>query len=254
MKMDMLTVKDVHKSFGGVKALDGASLKVKEHSIMGLIGPNGSGKTTLYNVVTGFYPPDMGEVLFRDESLIGLKPYETSLKGLARTFQITRVFPRMTVLENMLVAPTGQKGENLSSAFLKWRDVLNQEVAYAQKALRLLRFLEIDHLRDEYAGNLSGGQQKLLELGRILMMDPKIILLDEPVAGVNPTLAVKIFDKIKDLREEGDMTFVIVEHNMDVVMSFCDEIYVMNKGQVVAEGTPEEIQRDESVIEAYLGG
>ncbi len=252
--MDMLTVKDVHKSFGGVKALDGASLKVKEHSIMGLIGPNGSGKTTLYNVVTGFYPPDMGEVLFRDESLIGLKPYETSLKGLARTFQITRVFPRMTVLENMLVAPTGQKGENLSSAFLKWRDVLNQEVAYAQKALRLLRFLEIDHLRDEYAGNLSGGQQKLLELGRILMMDPKIILLDEPVAGVNPTLAVKIFDKIKDLREEGDMTFVIVEHNMDVVMSFCDEIYVMNKGQVVAEGTPEEIQRDESVIEAYLGG
>ncbi|NIN53380.1 MAG: ATP-binding cassette domain-containing protein, partial [Nitrososphaeria archaeon] len=253
MKMDMLTVKDVHKSFGGVKALDGASLKVKEHSIMGLIGPNGSGKTTLYNVVTGFYPPDMGEVLFRDESLIGLKPYETSLKGLARTFQITRVFPRMTVLENMLVAPTGQKGENLSSAFLKWRDVLNQEVAYAQKALRLLRFLEIDHLRDEYAGNLSGGQQKLLELGRILMMDPKIILLDEPVAGVNPTLAVKIFDKIKDLREEGDMTFVIVEHNMDVVMSFCDEIYVMNKGQVVAEGTPEEIQRDESVIEAYLG-
>ncbi|MFQ6084791.1 MAG: ABC transporter ATP-binding protein [Candidatus Bathyarchaeia archaeon] len=252
--MDALEIDGVYKSFGGVRALDGASLRVRRRAIAGLIGPNGSGKTTFINVVTGLYPLDRGEVRFFGESLNGLSPHETALRGLARTFQITRIFPKMTVLENMLVAPKGQVGESLISTFLRWGRVMDQEVRSREKAMELLGFLELDHLKNEYAGNLSGGQQKLLELGRVLMTDPKMILLDEPIAGVNPTLALRICDRIEDLRRVEGMTFLIVEHNMDVVMNFCDSIFVMNKGQVVAEGSPEEIQKDENVIEAYLGG
>ncbi len=251
--MDALIVKDLHKNFGGLEALDGVSFSVEERSIVGLIGPNGSGKTTLFNVVTGFHPTDKGEVYFYGERLTGLKPFEIPRKGLGRTFQITRVFPRMTVLENMLVSPREQVGEDFLSVFVKREAVNKQESNLTNEALGLLRFLEIEKLKDEYAASLSGGQLKLLELGRILMAHPKMILLDEPVAGVNPTLARKIFDRILKLRERG-VTFLIVEHNMDVVMSFCDKIHVMNKGQIVAEGSPEEIQNNDQVVEIYLGG
>ena len=251
--MEALTVRDLHKKFGGLEALDGVSLSIEEQSIVGLIGPNGSGKTTLFNVITGIFPTDKGSVHFYGEELTRLKPYEILRKGLGRTFQTTRVFPRMTVLENMLVAPKGQVGEDFLSIFLRGKEVSKQESDLTDEALELLGFLEIEKLRDEYAANLSGGQLKLLELGRILMAHPKMILLDEPVAGVNPTLARKIFDQILKLREKG-VTFLIVEHNMDVVMSFCDKIHVMNKGQIVAEGIPEEIQNNDQVVEIYLGG
>jgi len=252
--LTVLEVRDVYKNFGGVKALEGVSLKIDEGEVVGLIGPNGSGKTTLFNVVVGFYPIDKGDIYFDGSRITGLKPYQTARKGIGRTFQITRVFPRMTVLENMLVAPKDQLGEDLFSTFLRWGEVKERERDMVRKAEEILKFLEIDALKDEFAGNLSGGQRKLLELGRVLMTDPKMILLDEPVAGVNPTLANKIFDRILELRDEKGLTFLIVEHNMDVVMGACERIYVMNKGRIVAEGSPEEIQSDERVIEAYLGG
>ncbi|MFQ6055047.1 MAG: ABC transporter ATP-binding protein [Methanosarcinales archaeon] len=251
---EILVVKDLHKSFGGVTALNGVSLSIDSKSIIGLIGPNGSGKTTLFNVITGFYTSDKGEVYLEGERINGLSTHDISLKGLIRTFQITRVFPKMTVLENMLVAPKKQIGEGIFSSFFNWKKVLDQEYFNKKKAYELLKFLEIEPLKDEYAGNLSGGQQKILDLGRVLMTDPKIVLLDEPIAGVNPTLAKKIFEKIIDLRNHKDMTFLIVEHNMDLLMNYCEKIYVMNKGQIVAYGTSSEIQNNEKVIEVYLGG
>lgn len=250
--MNAFTVKDLHKNFGGLEALDGVSFSIKEQSISALIGPNGSGKTTLFNVVTGLYSLDKGDVYFYGDKLNDLKPHEILLKGLGRTFQITRTFPRMTVLENMLVAPKEQVGEELLSVFLKGKEVAEQENNLVKEALVLLRFLELEDLKNEYAASLSGGQLKLLELGRILMTHPKMVLLDEPVAGVNPTLAQKIFDRILKLREKG-VTFLVVEHNMDVIMNFCNKIFVMNKGQIVAEGSPKEIQNNEEIIEIYLG-
>jgi ABC-type branched-subunit amino acid transport system ATPase component len=249
-----LGIYNVHKSFEGVKALNGITLDINGSSIIGLIGPNGSGKTTLFNVITGFYPVDIGEIHFNGENITGLKSHYISLRGLVRTFQITRIFPKLTVLENMLTATKEQEGEKLYSVFLKRRTVAKQEAENADKAFEILKFLEIFHLRDEYGSNLSGGQLKLLELGRALMMDPDMLLLDEPVAGVNPTLANKIFDRIVELKDSKNIAFVIVEHNMDVVMSFCDRIYVMDRGKIVAEGVPEEIQTSKKVIEAYLGG
>lgn len=251
--MSLLETRAIFKKFGGLIALDGVDLRVEKNSISALIGPNGSGKTTLFNVLSGLFPPDSGQVIYLGEDITGLPPHKVALKGLMRTFQIPHLFPKMTVLENMLTAPKNQKGESLLHSLIGWSQIEREEERNLDTAVNILKLLGIDQLANEYAANLSGGQQKLLDLGRILMADPEVILLDEPVAGVNPTLANRLFDRIVELRNSLGKTFLIVEHNMDVVMNFCDWIGVMHRGQVVAEGTPEEIIRNEEVMRVYLG-
>ncbi len=249
----MLKVIDVHKSFGGIKALDGVSLEVERGSITGLVGPNGSGKTTLFNVISGFYPKDAGEIYLKGERIDELPPNEVARKGLCRTFQISQVPEKMTVLENMLLAPKDQMGEGLWNTFFRKKRVLQQEMQNLEKAFYILSLVELFDLKNEYAGNLSGGQRKLLGLGRILMADPEIILLDEPTAGVNPTLNKSLMRLIEDLRKQGK-TFFFVEHNMKVISHICDKVYVLDFGRKIAEGTPREIQENEEVLEAYLSG
>ncbi len=247
----ILQVNDIEKSFGGIKALDGVTLGVEENTVAGLIGPNGSGKTTLINVLSGFTAPDKGSVHFEGGDITSLPPFEISRLGMTRTFQLTRLFRGMTVLESLLLASKLQDN-GLYPVFFDRKKLMDQERWDAQRALEILDFLEIEHLKHEYAGVLSGGQQKLLSLGMVLMADPHMVLLDEPVAGVNPTLANRIFEKL--LQEKQKRTFLVIEHNVDILMNFCDIIYVMNKGQLVASGTPEEIQSNDTVIEVYLGG
>jgi branched-chain amino acid transport system ATP-binding protein/neutral amino acid transport system ATP-binding protein len=249
----MLTVIDVHKSFGGIKALDGVSIEVDGGSITGLVGPNGSGKTTLFNVISGFYPKDAGEIYLKGERIDGLPPNEVARKGLSRTFQISQAPDKMTVLENMLLAPKGQMGEGIWNAFFGKKQVQQQERHNLDKALHLLDSVNLVNLSDEYAGNLSGGQKKLLALARILMADPEIILLDEPTAGVNPTLINSLMRTIENLRKQGK-TFLFVEHNMRVISDICDRVFVLDFGKKIAEGTPQQIQQNEAVLEAYLSG
>lgn len=249
----MLKVIDVHKSFGGIKALDAVSLEVERGSITGLVGPNGSGKTTLFNVISGFYPKDAGEIYLKGERIDELPPNEVVRKGLCRTFQISQAPGKMTVLENMLLAPKDQMGEGLWNTFFRKKRVLQQEMQNLEKAFHILSLVELFDLKNEYAGNLSGGQRKLLGLGRILMADPEIILLDEPTAGVNPTLNKSLMRLIEDLRKQGK-TFFFVEHNMKVISHICDKVYVLDFGRMIAEGTPREIQENEEVLEAYLSG
>ncbi|VVB95234.1 putative branched-chain amino acid transport ATP-binding protein LivG [uncultured archaeon] len=247
----ILQVQDVEKSFGGIKALDGVSLSVGENTIAGLIGPNGSGKTTLINVISGFLRQDKGRICFEGKDISSLLPFEIARLGMCRTFQLTRIFRGLTVLENMLVS-SNMQNEGLCQLFFNRKKMIMQEKADELAAGEILEFLEIDHLKYEYANALSGGQQKLLSLGMALMADPGMVLLDEPVAGVNPTLANKIFEKV--MLEKEKRTFLVVEHNIDILMDFCDMIYVMNKGKIVASGTPGEIQDNETVIDIYLGG
>ncbi|WP_247728961.1 ABC transporter ATP-binding protein [Halovivax limisalsi] len=251
----VLEVSNLRKTFGGIVAVDETSFSVERGSITGLIGPNGAGKSTTFNCITGVYEPDGGSVTFDSEDVTGWEPHQVANRGLVRTFQIAREFPEMTVLENMMLAPKGQLGEHL------WRSVLpgarsavvEQEKALRDQAWEMLEFFEIDHLAEEYAMNLSGGQRKLLDLARALQTDPEMLMLDEPMAGVNPTLEEKILDRIHDLREDG-YTFLIVEHDMDLIMENCEHVIVMHQGSVLDEGTPEAIQSNEQVIEAYLGG
>lgn len=317
----LLEVEDLSKSFGGIQAVDGVSFDIEKGKITGLIGPNGAGKTTTFNLISGFYKPDGGEILFKGDSLndimrpsreealiwtvaagitfggtataitaaqgaatlptvgagavgtlagIGgyfgqdrlrtdvlghrpVRPFQVARSGLSRTFQMTRELQGMTVEENLLLAPQNQSGEHLLNSWFRRTSVREGERAVRDRADEMLELLELDHLRDEEAGNLSGGQRKLLELGRILMTDPDLILLDEPVAGVNPSLMENLLDRIEALRDEG-YTFCIVEHDMEVVMNLSDTVIVMDQGRTLMEGPPEAVRQDERVLDAYLGG
>ncbi len=250
-----LSAKNVYKYFGGVKALQGATVAVEKGKITALIGPNGSGKSTFFNVITGFLENDGKDstIRLRKADIMNEEPENIALKGMVRTFQHTRNFPKLTVLENMLISPQDQVGESIIWAFLGKPLWKRQEAFYVQKALDILKFLEIGHVANHLAEELSGGQQKLLAIGRLLMTQPSLLLLDEPVAGVNPTLANKIFDRIIELKEKQGVEVLLIEHNMDVIMSFSDEIYVLADGMVIAQGTPDEIQKNKSVLDAYLG-
>lgn len=249
----MIVVEDLHKHFGGFHAVDGASLKIGPGSITGLIGPNGAGKTTLFNVIAGVHKPTSGQVVMDGEDITGLPPHELFHKGLLRTFQIAHEFHSMSVLENLMMVPAGQSGEKLWNTWFGRKRIADEERALAAKADKVLDFLTIDHLRDEKAGNLSGGQKKLLELGRTMMVDAKIVFLDEVGAGVNRTLLNTIGDAIVRLNKERNYTFVVIEHDMDFIGRICDPVICMAEGKVLAEGTLDEIKANEHVIEAYLG-
>ncbi len=248
----MLNVVEVRKSFGGVEALRGCSLNVSKGTITGLIGPNGAGKTTLFNVISGIYRPEGGEIRLHGERIDGLPSHFISQKGILRTFQIPRVLNRMTVLENLLLYPQHQKGERLWANLLQYRQVLRQERDIRNRALEILEFVSLHPLKDAYAMELSGGQKKLLELARVLMADPRMILLDEPGAGVNPTLMNELVKRILQLQERG-LTFLLIEHDMDLVVKLCHPVIVMTEGQKLTEGSFSEVRRDERVLEAYLG-
>ncbi|WP_410796011.1 ABC transporter ATP-binding protein [Palleronia sp. LCG004] len=249
----MIVVRDVHKHFGGFHAVDGATLEIREGSVTGLVGPNGAGKTTLFNVIAGVLPPTSGSVTMAGEDITGLPPHALFHKGLLRTFQIAHEFGSMSVRENLMMVPPRQTGETLASTWFRRGRIREEEQALARKADEVLEFLTIDHLKHEKAGNLSGGQKKLLELGRTMMVDAKIVFLDEVGAGVNRTLLNTVGDAILRLNRERGYTFCMIEHDMDFIGRLCDPVIVMAEGRVLAQGTVDEIKSNEAVIEAYLG-
>lgn len=251
--MAMIKVENLHKHFGGFHAVDGASLEIEKGSITGLIGPNGAGKTTLFNVIAGVLPATSGRVLMEGDDITGLPPHELFAKGLLRTFQIAHEFHSMTVRENLMMVPPGQSGENLWSAWFNSARVREEERRIRARADEVLEFLTIDHIADEKAGQISGGQKKLLELGRTMMTDARIVFLDEVGAGVNRTLLNTIADAIVRLNKEQGYTFVVIEHDMDFIGRICDPVICMAEGKVLAQGTLDEIKSNEQVIEAYLG-
>ena len=249
----MIRVENVVKAFGGFRAVDGATLEIAEGSITGLVGPNGAGKTTLFNCIAGVHRPTSGTVTMGGRDITGLPPHDLFHLGLLRTFQIAHEFPTMTVRENLMMVPGGQTGESIWSAWTRRAAIQEEERALAAMADEVLDFLTVSHLADEKAGNLSGGQKKLLELGRTMMVDARIVFLDEVGAGVNRTLLGTIGDAIERLNRERGYTFCMIEHDMDFIGRLCDPVIVMAEGKVLAEGTIEEIKADERVIEAYLG-
>ena len=240
--------------FGGIRAVDGVSLAIDGGRITGLIGPNGAGKTTLFNVIAGVYRPTSGSVFLDGENVTGLKPHELCAMGMLRTFQIAQEFPTLTVRENLMMVPSGQSGENLLGAWLQPALVRSEEERVRAKADEVIEFLEIMQVADELAGNLSGGQKKLLELGRTMMVDAKVVLLDEVGAGVNRTLLKTLGDAILRLQRERGYTFCMIEHDMEFISRLCDPVIVMAEGAVLAQGSAEEVKADEQVITAYLGG
>jgi len=250
----LLEVEDVVKRFGGIRAVDGATMKVREGAITALIGPNGAGKTTLFNVVTGFYRGDRGSVTFDGREVFGDAPYEIARKGMVRTFQITKALAAMPVIDNMMLAAPDQPGERFRNLILRPGAVRQREEEVRAQAMGLLEIFNLAELAAGYAGTLSGGQRKLLELARALMARPKLLLLDEPMAGINPVLGKRLLDHMQRLRQERGVTFLFIEHDMEVVMNHSDRVVVMAEGRVIADGEPNEVRADKSVIDAYLGG
>ena len=248
----ILEIQDVKKAFGSLRALDGVTLEVKEKEVHILIGPNGSGKTTLINVISGFYKPDSGRVFFEGKDIAGLPPYKAYALGVSRTFQIPSLITKLTVLENVLVAAKGNPGESFTKSLFK-RSWIRKEMEATGRALTVLQLLGLDAVWDHEASTLSGGQMKLLELARALMSDAKVVLLDEPISGVNPTLAHEIFGRIQKLRDELGVPILIVEHRLEIALSYVDTVTAMALGRVIAAGKPELVMADPKVIEAYLG-
>jgi ABC-type branched-subunit amino acid transport system ATPase component len=255
LKTDALILRTdrVTKRFKGLVAVNDVSFAVERGSITALIGPNGAGKTTLFNVLSGFMQADSGMVFFEGAPIDRLPPHRRSRLGLVRTFQIPRVFRRLTVLENMLVADPVQPGEKIFGCFYRHGGMLSRECEAREKAYEMLALLNIDRLANEYAGTMSGGQRKLVELGRVLMTDPDMILLDEPMAGVNPALGLRLLQRVEDLRRDRGLTFLFVEHDMEVVMRVSDRVLVLDEGTLIADGSPLAIRLNERVIDAYLG-
>jgi len=248
----MLKVTNIEKHFGGVKALQGCTIEVQEGTITGLIGPNGAGKTTLFNVISGMLRPDRGKIELQGKRIDGLPPHRIARFGLLRTFQISRGLRRMTVLDNLMVYPQSQVGENLWNIWVRWGRVKEQEKKLREKALQTLEFVHLIHLQNAYAEELSGGQKRLLELARVLMASPRIVLLDEPGAGVNPALMKVLVSRILQLRDQG-VTFLLIEHDMDLVLSLCHPVIVLTEGKKLTDGAFEEVRKDPRVLEAYLG-
>ena len=249
----MLSISNISKSFGGIKALNNVSLNFEKGHITALIGPNGAGKTTLFNVINGSLKPDAGKVCLNTENITGLEPHQLFSKGVLRTFQISQEFQSLTVLDNLMMVPPNQIGESILNSWLKPKEIKNQELNNLKKAKEVIKFLSLDKLTYEYAGNLSGGQKKLLELGRTMMVEPKIVLLDEVGAGVNKTLLKKIGDTISRLNKELNYTFVMIEHDLDFISRLCNPIVVMAEGSILKIGKINEIKNDHKVIEVYLG-
>ncbi len=248
----MLEISQLVRGFGNLRAVDGVSFTVARNTITGLIGPNGAGKTTLFNLVAGSLAPSAGEIRFFDRRIDGLTPDRIFHRGLARTFQVPRPFPQMTVLENLMLVPLGQAGERFWNNWWRGGAVARQERAARERAMEVLALCALADKSGELAGRLSGGQQKLLELARVLMIDPQLILLDEPAAGVNPALLETLVDRIVELHKRG-ITFLVIEHNMDLVMSVCQPIVVMAQGKVIYSGDAAGVRRDRRVLDAYLG-
>lgn len=250
----LLDVRGIVKDFGGLRAVDHGSLDVRRGTITALIGPNGAGKTTMFNIITGFIPPDAGRIQLRGHDITGWRPDQIFDRKLCRTFQTPREHVSMSVLENLMLVPGQQVGENIWNAWFRPGEVRRQEEENHDKALEVLDYLDLTHIKDEYAGNLSGGQKKLLELGRTLMVEPDIVLLDEPAAGINRTLLKRLTDNIEYLRRERGMTFLLIEHDMNLIMNLCSPIIVMSGGRKLMQGEAEEVQTDPRVLAAYLGG
>ena len=250
----ILEVTDVFKSFGGIHAVNGASFAVGDGSITALIGPNGAGKTTLFNVVTGFYGPDAGAIVYDGRSIYGKSPHAIARRGMVRTFQITKALAAMPVIDNMLLATSRHPGEHLLGLAVRPAASRRRESDARERALELLSTFNLDTKADDYAGTLSGGQRKLLELARALMTEPRMVLLDEPMAGINPTLGRRLLEHMERLRSEQGVSFLFVEHDMEVVMNHSDDVVVMAQGKVIAHGEPHEVRSNQAVIDAYLGG
>ncbi len=253
MSLNILEVDDLTKNFGGLSAVSNCSFNIRKGSITGIIGPNGSGKTTLFNLIAGNLRSNNGKVIFDSENITNIPSYELFSKGLLRTFQIAHEFTNLSVLENLMMVPGNQSGEKLMNALLKPSLVAKEESQIKEKAMEVVDFLNLGHLKNELAGNLSGGQKKLLELGRTMMVDAKLVLLDEVGAGVNRTLLKDLGTAIEKLNKEKGYTFCMIEHDMDFIGRLCDPVIVMAEGAVLFEGSVEDAKKNEKVIESYLG-
>ena len=249
----ILDISNLSKNFGGLSAVKNCSLKIKKGTITGIIGPNGSGKSTLFNLIAGSLKPNDGTVMFNNKNITGLPSYELFSRGILRTFQIAHEFTNLTVLENLMMVPSNQSGEKLINAIFMRKKFKSEEDEIRKKAYEVIEFLNLKHLSNELAGNLSGGQKKLLELGRTMMVESKLVLLDEVGAGVNRTLLKDLGTAILRLNKEKGYTFCMIEHDMDFISRMCNPVIVLSEGSVLFQGTPEEVKNNELVIESYLG-